>query len=65
MMCVSHRLLWFNFSIARGRLSHSAVGDKSQVQDTGTSGGGSGSCGSAGIGSTDTVTETRIKPRSR
>lgn len=40
---------------ARGRLSHSAVGDKSQVQDT-----GSGSGDAAPI-----VTENRIKPRSR
>ncbi|XP_031641013.1 GTP-binding protein Di-Ras2 [Contarinia nasturtii] len=42
-------------SKARGRLSHSAVGDKSQVQDT-----GSGSGDAAPI-----VTENRIKPRSR
>lgn len=40
---------------ARGRLSHSTVGDKSQVQDTGSSGTGSG----------ETTTESRIKPRSR
>lgn len=42
-------------------MSHSAVGDKSQVQDTGSGVGGSGSV----VGSSDSVTETRIKPRSR
>lgn len=47
---------------ARGRLSNSAVGDKSQVQDTGTG------ASTAGTGSSDgasIVTESRIKPRSR
>lgn len=50
---------------ARGRLSHSTFGDKSQGQDTGT---GSAGAASTAIGTASTcpiVTESRIKPRSR
>ncbi|XP_055310001.1 GTP-binding protein Di-Ras2 [Sitodiplosis mosellana] len=47
-------------SKARARLSHSAVGDKSQVQEGSGTGTGTGSSDGAPI-----VTESRIKPRSR